>query len=177
MAEEIDSPVAVTSAESCMTGTTSSIEAGLDTSFLQGPGESPDMSGDGRGVTSDIALSIGDETTEFGAEPRLVVLPKLPKLPAKTFFTLGVRGMGIELGAGCSSIGFGTGVMALAAVTVYPGTSVWIRRLGLRGLAGDLGDVRSLRGTRRLGGGRRDVEAIGFKLDAVGVASGEECAS
>lgn len=98
MAEDMDSPVAVTRAESCVAGIASSIGAGLDTSFLHGPGESPDISGDGRGVTSDIAFSMGDDTTEFGAELRLVVLPKLPKLPARTFFTLGVRGIAMVLG-------------------------------------------------------------------------------
>jgi hypothetical protein len=121
MAEDIDSPVAVTSAESCVMGIASSIEAGLDTNFLHGPGESPDMRGDGRGVISEMACSMGDDTTEFGAEPRFVLLPKLL---AKTFLTLGVRGIGIVLEGGCSSIGFGIGVTALAAVTVYPGTSV-----------------------------------------------------
>lgn len=125
IAEDIDSPAAVTSAESCMMGITSSIEAGLEVSFLHGPGESPNIRGDGRGVTSEIAFSMGDDTTEFGAEPRLVLLPKPP---AKIFFTLGVRGMGMVFGAGWSSTRFGTGVTALAAVTVYPGMSVWIRR-------------------------------------------------
>lgn len=115
-----------------MMGITSSMEVGLEASFLHGPGESPDMRGEGRGVTSEMAFSMGEETTEFGAELRLVLLPKLL---AKTFFTLGVRGMVIVFGAGCSSMGFGAaGVTALAAVTVYPGISVWMRRLALRGV-------------------------------------------
>ena len=140
MAEDIDSPVAVTSAESVVAGKTSSIEAGLDTNFLHGPGESPDMRGDGRGVISEMACNMGDDTTEFGAEARFELLPKL--LP-KIFLTLGVRGIGIVFDGGCRSIGFGMGVIALAAVTVYPGTSVRIRRLGLKGLEahGELGDV------------------------------------
>lgn len=121
-------------------GITSSIEAGLDVSFLHGPGESPDMRGDGRGVTSEIAFSMGDDTTEFGAEPpRFVLLPKLPKLLAKIFLTLGVLGMAMVFGDGCSSAECGTGVTALAAVTVYPGMSVWILRLALSGLEAVLG--------------------------------------
>jgi hypothetical protein len=130
IADDIDSPLAVTSAESVI-GSVASIEAGLDASLLHGPGESPDMRGDGRGVTSDIAFSIGEDTTEFGAELRLVLLPKAP---AKAFLILGVRGTQMVFGAGCNSTGLGTGVIALAAVTVYPGMSVRIRKLGLRGL-------------------------------------------
>ena len=140
MAEDMDSPVAVTRAESYVIGITSSIEAGLEANLLHGPGESPDMRGEGRGVTSEMAFSMGEDTTEFDPELRLVLLPKLL---ARTFFTLGVRCMVIVFGAGCSSTGFGAaGVTALAAVTVYPGMSVWMRRLALSGLELALGVFR-----------------------------------
>lgn len=45
------------------------------------------MSGDGNGVTSAIAPSIGEDKAEFGAEPYVELLPTLL---AKTFLTLGV---------------------------------------------------------------------------------------
>tara|TARA_R110002060_G_scaffold58033_2_gene68137 strand:+ start:1077 stop:1433 length:357 start_codon:yes stop_codon:yes gene_type:complete len=87
MAADIDSPFAVTSAESAVDGTMSSRDWGRAVSFFQGPGESPVISGDGRGVTSAIALSMGEDKAEFGAEPKFELLPMLL---AKTFFTLGV---------------------------------------------------------------------------------------
>jgi hypothetical protein len=92
----MDSPFAVTSAESAVIGILSSLELGREVSRFQGPGESPDMRGEGRGVTSAIALNIGDESAEFGADPRLELLPKLV---AKTFFILGaLAGMADDLG-------------------------------------------------------------------------------
>ena len=90
----MDSPLAVTRAESAVTIT--SWDVGLLVNFFHGPGESPDMSGDGSGVTSDRAFSIGEETTELGAEPRFELLPTLL---AKMFLILGVRAMPIVLGA------------------------------------------------------------------------------
>ena len=45
------------------------------------------MRGDGRGVTSAMAFNIGDDKAEFGAEPKLELLPTLL---AKMFLTLGV---------------------------------------------------------------------------------------
>lgn len=113
IAEDIDSPLAVTKAESFLIGIASMV--GLVASIFHGPGESPDMRGDGRGVTSEIAFSIGDERAELGAEPRLVLLPKPP---ARAFLILGVRGMPMVLGAGRNSAAMGAGVTALAAVTV-----------------------------------------------------------
>jgi hypothetical protein len=46
------------------------------------------MSGDGRGVTSAIALSLGEDITELGAEPMLELEPTL--VP-KVYLILGVR--------------------------------------------------------------------------------------
>lgn len=74
-------------------GACASRETGRDPSFLHGPGESPDSRGEGRGVTSAIALSIGDDKAEFGADPS-----PLPALEAKMFLTLGVRAKGMFLG-------------------------------------------------------------------------------
>lgn len=62
-------------------------DCGRAMSFFQGPGESPVMRGDGRGVTSAIAFNMGEDKAEFGAEPKFELLPILL---AKTFFTLGV---------------------------------------------------------------------------------------
>lgn len=132
IAEAIDSPLAVMRAESAVGGIKVSREVGPDVSFLQGPGESPDMRGDGRGVTSAIAFNIGEDTTEFGAEPRLVLLPTLL---ASTFLILGVRAIPIVVaGARENSSELRAVLTALAAVTVHPGTSVRIRRPALRGL-------------------------------------------
>lgn len=111
MAEEMDSPFAVTSAASA--AIIMSREAGLefDINFFQGPGESPDNSGDGRGVTSAIAFSMGDERAELGAEP---IFELLPMLVARTFFTLGVRDIG-----GLAGLRAWVGLrVVLAAVTV-----------------------------------------------------------
>jgi hypothetical protein len=141
MAEEIDSPFAVTRAESAVMGSISSRDWGLETSFFQGPGESPDMRGDGRGVTSAIALNIGDERAELGADPKLELLPILV---AKIFFTLGVRANGTLIdcdfcGIRIDSLELRAVVLLLAAVTVYPGIiSVWIRRPALNGLGLDV---------------------------------------
>jgi hypothetical protein len=89
----MDSPLAVTSADSeLIEGTISSREVGLEPSFFQGPGESPDMRGEGRGVTSAIALNIGEDKAELGADP---IAELLPTLLAKTFFTLGVLARGM----------------------------------------------------------------------------------
>src|SRR4051812_24866070 len=83
MAEDIDSPLEVTRTESAVViGTERSRDVGLETSFFQGPGESPDMRGEGRGVTSAIALSAGEDKAELGA---------LPTLLLNTFLMLGVR--------------------------------------------------------------------------------------
>jgi hypothetical protein len=72
-------------------GSITSREAGRDPSFFQGPGESPVISGDGSGVTSAIALSIGEDKAEFGVELKPDVLPTLL---ANIFLMLGVRCIG-----------------------------------------------------------------------------------
>jgi hypothetical protein len=84
----MDSPFAVTRAESEVGGIIRSCELGRDVSFFQGPGESPVISGEGNGVTSAIAFNIGEDKAEFGAEPKFELLPTLLE---KTFFILGVR--------------------------------------------------------------------------------------
>lgn len=124
MAEDMDSPLAVTNADSeLIVGTMSSREAGLEESFFQGPGESPDMRGEGRGVTSAIALSIGEDSAELGVDP---IAELLPTLLAKTFFILGVLARGM---LGCFGGGMGIRddsleslpapvLLLLAAVTV-----------------------------------------------------------
>lgn len=135
MAEDIDSPFAVTRAESAVMGIMSSREVGRDVSFFQGPGESPVISGEGSGVTSAIAFNIGEDKAEFGAEPKFELLPTLL---AKTFFILDVRAKekfddfdGILF----DSLELRAVVFALASVTVYPGIiSVCIRRPALKGL-------------------------------------------
>lgn len=58
-------------------------------SFFHGPGESEDNNGEGRGVTSDNALNMGEETTELVAEPKLC--------GTKVFLLLGVRSIGMLL--------------------------------------------------------------------------------
>src|SRR6185437_12810263 len=88
----MDSPLAVTNADSALIGIMSSRELGRDANFFQGPGESPDIRGEGRGVTSAIALSIGEESAELGADP---IAELLPTLLANTFLTLGVLARGM----------------------------------------------------------------------------------
>ena len=108
-------------------------------SFFQGPGESPDKSGEGNGVTSAIALNIGEDKAELGADPKFELLPTLV---ANTFFMLGVRASDMFVsflngldGILDDSLELRAVVFALAAVTVYPGiTSVCIRNPALRGL-------------------------------------------
>jgi hypothetical protein len=131
----MDSPFAVTRAESAVIGIMSSREVGLDVSFFQGPGESPVISGEGSGVTSAMAFNMGEDKAEFGAEPKFELLPTLL---AKTFFILGVRGKEkVDAFAGIlfNSLELRAVVIALASVTVYPGIiSVCIRNPALRGL-------------------------------------------
>jgi hypothetical protein len=121
-ADDIDSPFVVTRAESAVIGSMSSCEVGREPSFLHGPGESPNMRGEGRGVTSAIAFNIGDDKAEFGADERLELLPTLL---ARTFFILGVRAKGIlddlvddleEDGIRLESFGLRSVVFVLAAV-------------------------------------------------------------
>ena len=87
----MDSPFAVMSAESAVMGIGASRDVGRETSFFHGPGESLDMRGEGRGVTSAIAFSIGEDMAEPGRDPAAELLPTLL---AKTFFMLGVRARG-----------------------------------------------------------------------------------
>jgi hypothetical protein len=121
IAEDIDSPLAVTNADSALMGIMSSREFGREASFFQGPGESPDINGEGRGVTSAIALSIGEDSAELGADP---IAEVLPTLLARTFLMLGVlvKGMfvGFELGIGIrdDSLELRAALLVLAAVTV-----------------------------------------------------------
>ncbi len=121
MAEDMDSPFAVTRAESAAIGIITSREVGLETNFFHGPGESPDKRGEGRGVTSAIAFSIGEDKAELGADPKFELLPMLP---AKTFFILGVLPMpGIGMldefsGSLVDSVELRAVFWALAAVTV-----------------------------------------------------------
>jgi hypothetical protein len=133
----MDSPFAVTSAEFALTGIIRSRDAGRASSFFQGPGESPDISGEGSGVTSAIAFNIGEDNAEFGAEPRL------PTLLPNMCLILGVRvigfiGMLADFdfdGVRLNSLEPCAVLFALAAVTVKLGfTSVCIRRPALRGL-------------------------------------------
>lgn len=91
MAADIDSPLAVTSAESAVMGIMLSRDVVRVTSVFHGPGESPDMRGDGSGVTSAIAFSIGEDIAEPGRDPALELLPTLL---ARTFFMLRVRARG-----------------------------------------------------------------------------------
>ena len=119
IAAEIDSPFAVTSAESAELGIERSRRVGLETSVRHGPGESPDIRGDGKGVTSGIALSIGEDMAELVAE--------LDKM----FFMLGVRAIDGFV-AICEN---SPELRAVAAVTVYPGIIfVCIRKPELKGL-------------------------------------------
>lgn len=115
----MDSPFAVTRTESAVIGIMSSREVGRGGSLFQGPGESPDMRGEGSGVTSAIAFSRGEDKAEFGAEPTLELLPTLL---AKTFFMLGVRSRGglviIFEGVLIESLELHAVLVLLAAVTV-----------------------------------------------------------
>jgi hypothetical protein len=115
MAEEMDSPFAVTRAESEVMGIMRSREDGRETSFLQGPGESPDISGEGNGVTSAIAFNIGEDKAELGAEPKFELLPTLL---ANMFFILGVRAKDILVGILDNSLELRAVLFVLAAVTV-----------------------------------------------------------
>jgi hypothetical protein len=114
----MDSPFAVTRAESEDIGIMRSREVGRDMSFFHGPGESPDISGEGSGVTSAIAFNIGEDKAELGAEPMFELLPTLL---ARTFFILGVRPKDILVGILVDSLELRAVVFVLAAVTVYPG--------------------------------------------------------
>jgi hypothetical protein len=87
----MDSPFAVTSAESAVMGIIRSRDVGRDTSFFHGPGESPDIRGEGKGVTSAMAFSMGEDIAEPGRDPAFELLPTLL---AKTFLMLGVRASG-----------------------------------------------------------------------------------
>ena len=127
----------MTSAESAVLGIARSRRVGLETSFLHGPGESPDIRGDGKGVTSGIALSIGEDIAE------LVVETLLPMLLDKMFLMLGVRVIA-ALGAIREN---SPELRAVAAVTIHPGIiSVCIRSPALRGLdrppSGEFGERR-----------------------------------
>jgi hypothetical protein len=95
MAEDMDSPFVVTRTESAGPGIINSRDVGREASFLQGPGESPVINGDGRGVTSAIALNIGDESAEFGADPP--IFDADPRLLASACLILGVL-LGIFVG-------------------------------------------------------------------------------
>lgn len=86
------SPFAAMSAESAVTGSMISLEAGREPSRFQGPGESPDSRGEGRGVTSAIAFNIGEDRAELGAEPKPELLPMLL---ARIFLILEVRARGM----------------------------------------------------------------------------------
>lgn len=109
----MDSPFDVTNTESaCVIGTISSRDVGRATNFFHGPGESPDISGDGRGVTSGIAFSIGEDNAEFGAEALL------PILLLKIFLILGARAMPRVFGGLVCSPALRLLLAALAAVIV-----------------------------------------------------------
>jgi hypothetical protein len=89
MAAVIDSPVLAISTlpgDMFAKAAIDSLDDGLP-SFFQGPGESPDISGDGRGVMSPIAVIIGLGTVELAADPD-------PSALAKAALTLGVRDIG-----------------------------------------------------------------------------------
>jgi hypothetical protein len=156
----------VISAASWCNGSMCSREVRLEFSLFQGPGESPDMRGEGRGVTSAIAFNIGEESAEFGAEALL------PTLLASTFFMLGVRARdapvgleGIREGSGDSRSVFP--VKVLADVIVQPGIrSVCIRRPALKGLEVWLLDVVSI-GWRRVGdvSSAEGVESAAIEVD------------
>jgi hypothetical protein len=141
MAADMDSPFAVTSAESAVMGIMRSRDVGRDTSFFQGPGESPDIRGDGKGVTSAIAFSIGEDRAEPGRDPAFELLPMLL---AKTFLMLGVRASGAigilgvlaTEGMRVDSLELRAVLLFVEGVTLQLGRvmSVWIRSPALRGL-------------------------------------------
>lgn len=141
MADDMDSPFAVTSAESAVMGSMRSRDVGRDTRLFQGPGESPDIRGDGKGVTSGIAFSIGEDMTEPGRDPAFELLPIL--LP-NTFLMLGVRASGAMGILGVlvtarmreESVELRVVLLFVEGVTVQLGVvaSVWIRNPALRGL-------------------------------------------
>jgi hypothetical protein len=92
-------------------------------SLRQGPGESPDSSGDGRGVTSPIAVIIGLGTVELAPEA-------VPSALEKAVLRLGVREMGCSDDADvlCCSVGrsaprprLRTGVVGLISVCMRRG--------------------------------------------------------
>jgi hypothetical protein len=143
MADEIDSPVDVTSAESAAPGNIYSLEVGRDASLLQGPGESPDVSGDGRGVTSAMALSLGEDIAELGAEP---MLEFEPTLVPRVCLTLGVReGCAVFDGRCWNSADTREAdtLLSVADVTEYPGTMSVCRRspalIGVKLVSGEFG--------------------------------------
>jgi hypothetical protein len=123
----MDSPFEVTSAESAVMGIMTSRDVGRDTIFFQGPSESLDIRGEGKGDTSAIALSIGEDMADPGADPIFELLL------AKTFLILGVRArvrLGVRKGgAGIreDSLGLRAVLLLDDVVTVLPGIrSVWI---------------------------------------------------
>ena len=84
----MDSPFAVTSAESPVKGIMTSRDGGRDVSFFQGPGESLDIRGEGKGETSAKAFSIGEDMVDPGVDTTFELLPTLL---ARMFLILGVR--------------------------------------------------------------------------------------
>lgn len=93
IAEAIDSPLLVTSTDSELMVAREeevSLEGGRAWSLLQGPGESPDIKGDGNGVTSPMAVIMGLGTRELDAEPN-------PR-PKAADLKLGVRETSFKLG-------------------------------------------------------------------------------
>lgn len=136
MAELMDSPLVVMRAEFAVTGISRSHDFGPDISVFQGPGESEDWNGEGKGVTSCMAFSIGEETTELAADPQTLV--------AKDFLRLGEREMEFlfvfirrgDSGLLCAA----ERVIADGAVRFRPGAIlVRIRRPGVGGVSGDSG--------------------------------------
>lgn len=93
MAAAIDSPFLETSTDSGIVvgvGWTSSLEGGRPLRRFQGPGESPESSGEGSGVRSPMAVMTGLETLELVAEPK-------PR-PKAADLKLGVRDTGFSPG-------------------------------------------------------------------------------
>jgi hypothetical protein len=128
MADEVDSPLAATRADSRAPDRIYSRDVGRDASLFQGPGESPDISGDGRGVTSAIEFSLGEDIAELCADPILEV--ELMLVP-KACLTLGVR-EGSLVFDGLSWVSVFTRevetLLSVAEVTEYPGTMSVCRR-------------------------------------------------
>ena len=173
MAEDMDSPFAVTSAESAVMGIMRSRDVGLDTSFFHGPGESPDMRGEGSGVTSAIAFSIGEDMAEPGRDPAFELLPTLV---AKMFFMLGVRASGaigildvlVTVGMRVDSLELRAVLLDFEGVTMQLGVvmSVWIRSPALRGL--------EYPSRESVGRRRWEVSSSRFERSLGGVAFGGE---